>query len=63
MKSKNRPVLILMNDKYRKMLKDLVRAKSDALNYERRVTSTEIILYGIQLAYEKQFGDESCEKD
>jgi len=53
-KMKNKPVLILMSDEYRKMLKEIISAKSKDLNYSRRVTATEIILHGIQLAYNKQ---------
>jgi len=54
-KMKNKPVLILMSNEYRKMLKEIATARSEDLNYSRRVTATEIILYGIQLAHKKQF--------
>ena len=57
-KMKNKALLVLMEDKYHKMLKRLVSQKSKELNYERRATKTEIITYGIQLAYDKFFNEE-----
>jgi len=47
-----------MDDKYHKMLKKLVAAKSKDIDYERRVTKTEMILYGLQLAYDKLCNEE-----
>jgi len=47
-----------MDDEYHKMLRDLIVKKSKELDYTRRVTAKEIILQGLQLAYEKQFKED-----